>query len=598
MTIQTLAEISEIKLQQRIESFLEENEESLLEDNEESLLEEEKQQLIDSLLNGKIPELSGVTAIRGFMYQYYVAANYIIDMLFSESVWWDKVIFEYLDDIAVSGGEKIRFVQVKTKKERNVANYLTPRHIYKREDGKGSWLDKLFLFNTHVVEKTKQEMIQNKKLFTSFNSFEFELATNVQYNESMEIYEKDEDFCDDHDERDYQQVIKALEAKGKKSNFQGPEKGIVVDASYYNSTVTPTIWYLNRFRIKRYGDTHNLKASLIGKIVDKSSGNGDLYHKFKATIILDSLLQEIIKRTCQDDDSVSSNSFIFHKKDLERKFKGWCVNANNVAHLASEKDSVRAKFTKCFDRIEKNITSNNWGLELEKELTEALKNMRKYLDDQSLREEDPFVYQRFLQRLFNTSNSQSEFPFDDGHHGAYLENSLEVLLYLSVFYKQASGTTQEARLLFQELLSTGEIPDVVSLYNVCKKKDMELAMKIVRLSAKDCLVSKSFKHDYYCFIADPKLSGSSNPLLEMLDCLEEDSVHASISKPAIEGKKLQDMRITDHTENIKFLPIDPIYEFIEGLKVKRVSSFKTAKTIDTLRMFLRASYNEGRKKKS
>ncbi|MGE1043750.1 dsDNA nuclease domain-containing protein [Bacillus wiedmannii] len=593
MTTQAQVEISEIKLKQRIENFLEEN--------EENLLEEEKQQLIDTLLKGKIPELSGVTAIRGFMYQYYVAANYIMDMVFSKSAWWDKVVFEYLDDIAVSGGRKVRFIQVKTKKERNVLNHLTPSHMCKRTNGKGSWLDKLFLFNTHipeqkeVTENKKRGMVPYRELLSS--SLEFELATNVQYNDDMAIYEKEEDFRNYKSEDDYESVIKILEGNGKVAIFQGSEKGVIVDTSYYNRPLAPkAMWYLKRFRIKRYGNISFLRDSLIGKIKDNSSGNADLFHKYKAEIILDSLLQEIVKRTCQDDETVSSENFIFRKEELEKKFKEWTVQASNSAHLAAEQDSLRAKFTTCFNRIEQDIRSSNWEMNLQKELIDTLEDMRKYLDDQFQTEEDPFVYQRFLQRLFNTSNSQSGFPFDDGCHGPYLRRSLEILLYLSVLYKQVLGAQKNARLLFKELLSHEEMLDIFSLYNVCEQKDIEYAMKIVRISAKECFVSQSFKHDYYCFIADPELSDEEDDeILGMMDCLKADSIHVSVLDPASEEKNLQDMKITKQTENIKFLTTDPIYKFMKRLEKLRVSSFKNEEIIDVWRKFLVASYKKREK---
>ena len=34
-------------------------------------------------------------------------------MLFTHDVWWNKVVYELLDDIALHGEGKIRFVQVK-----------------------------------------------------------------------------------------------------------------------------------------------------------------------------------------------------------------------------------------------------------------------------------------------------------------------------------------------------------------------------------------------------------------------------------------------------------------------------------------------------
>ncbi len=591
--MQTKTGISRVKLHQRIEDFLEEN--------EENLSEEEKEQLTESILNGKVLDLSGVTAIRGFLYQYYVAASYMIDMLFSKDAWWDKVVFEFLDDIAVMDKMRVRFIQVKTKRESNVANYLTLGDMYQRKNGKGSWLDKLFIFNTHVPEETnisdktkKRKMIPNQKLLSSC-VLQFELATNVQYNKEIAIYEKEDNFRDDKDKSDYQSLIDALEGKKKRKkakkdkddqedkkdkeeqddknwSFQGPEKDIILDASCYNgSSAKNPIWYLERFRVKRYGNAQSLKDELIGKITSNTDGNYDTFHKFKATIVLDNLLNEIITRTCQDDDNISAEKFTFHKEDLKKQLDGWYVSASDIANAASERESLRARFTTCFERIEREIESSNLEINLNKELMDTVRKMRDSLDEQFYQKEDPFIYQRFLQRLFNLNNSHSRFPFDDSIDLNYLRRSLESLVYLSVLYKEASYTSKDAHLLFRKLLDFKEELGVFSLHNVREKEDLDVAMKRVRISAKECSVSQSFNHDYYCFIADP--AAKKTRTFNLKSRLKKDSVHASVSEPAVEEEGFQDIKITKQTENIKFLSTSLIHDFLKEL-VEQVSSFK------------------------
>ncbi|PES30319.1 dsDNA nuclease domain-containing protein [Bacillus cereus] len=591
MEIQNKTEISKVKLEKNIEEFLEEN--------EEKLSKEEKQRLIDSILAGNFLDLSGVTAIRGFLYQYYVAASYIVDMLFLESAWWDKVVFEFLDDIAVMGTMRIRFIQVKTKRESDIANYLTLGDLHQRKGGKGSWLDKLFIFNTHVPEKIdmsgktkKRTMIPNKKLLTSC-VLQFELATNVQYNKDMAIYEKDNKFHSDKDKSDYQPLIDALEGKKKRKktkieekekeekywSFQGPEEDIILDASCYNGPLAKQPnWYLDRFRIKRYGNVPYLRDELIGKIKSNTDGNLDAFHEYKATIVLDNLLLEIITRTCQDDDNISAEKFTFHKEDLKKQFDGWYVSASDIANAASERDSIRAKFITCFERIEREIESSNLEITLHMELMDTMRKMRDSLDEQFYQKEDPFIYQRFLQRLFNLNNSHSKFPFDDSIDSNYLGRSIKSLIYLSVLYKESSYTPINAHLLFRKLLDFQEDFGIFSLHNVREKEDLDVAMKRVRISAKECSVSQDFNHDYYCFIADP--AEKKKRKFNVKSRLKNDSINASISEPAVEEKDFQDIKITKQTENIKFLSTSLIHDFLEELKEEKVSSFKDKSIVE------------------
>lgn len=100
---------------------------------------------IEILLKGYSTDLGGLVAIRGFVYQYYVSIYYMLQMLHSKDAWWDCVVFELMDDIALVGENQIRFVQVKTIKEEGQAKIFTLGDLSKREKGElNSWLDKLF----------------------------------------------------------------------------------------------------------------------------------------------------------------------------------------------------------------------------------------------------------------------------------------------------------------------------------------------------------------------------------------------------------------------------------------------------------------------
>lgn len=541
--------------------------EAFLKDNEESLTDEERQKFLDAFLDGRHIDFSGVTAIRGFLYQYYVAAKYIIDMLFTHDVWWNKVVYELLDDIALHGEGKIRFVQVKTKRESDLVNNLTLGEICERTNSKGSWLDKLFLLNTHVFDSDEKKIIKNDDLFN--NELQFELATNVQFNKDIAVYTKDEKFYTDRDDSEYESLIKNL--RKLNLNWKIKEKGheFIFNVNNYDDSINNPIWYLQRFRIKRYGNIVALRAAIVDKIKTHTSGNLDEFHGYKAGIVLDCLIQEIIRKTCQDDDGISQENFIFRKEDLQRQFEEWCEFASNQANKASENDSLRERFMQCFVGLRNEIEAANWKPNLRDELVDGLTSMQDYLDQQFLTKEDSSSYQRFLQRLFYRNNSQGRFPFDDVKDTNYLYNSLKNLVYLFVLYKQVAYSPKEARLLFQKGLEDGGIWNVFSLYNTRGKEDIELAKKSVRISAAKCAVSQDFNHDYNCLVADYKKVRKRRAKVRGQS--QKDSVYASVAEPVLEKiDPLEyidsEMKITKKTENIKFSSIDFIEEFFAGLK--------------------------------
>lgn len=67
--------------------------------------------------------------------------------------WWDCVILEYFDDVTLLSKNKIRFIQVKTVRERSKnkhtpSNFTTREKLSKPKEDKerfNSWVEKIFL---------------------------------------------------------------------------------------------------------------------------------------------------------------------------------------------------------------------------------------------------------------------------------------------------------------------------------------------------------------------------------------------------------------------------------------------------------------------
>ncbi|WP_230163453.1 dsDNA nuclease domain-containing protein, partial [Peribacillus simplex] len=125
-----------------------------LEESEKLEVLHKKDEIVANLMAGKFRDLGGLTAMRGFVYQYYVSMYYMMSMISpTRESWWDAVVLEYFDDITLIGEEKIRFIQVKTIREggdknHQANNFYTRKSLDQVEDPKShfnSWVEKNIL---------------------------------------------------------------------------------------------------------------------------------------------------------------------------------------------------------------------------------------------------------------------------------------------------------------------------------------------------------------------------------------------------------------------------------------------------------------------
>lgn len=112
----------------------------------------------DVLIHSETSDDGGVIAMTGFYYQLLITTKYVLEMLEGK---WDKVVVDHHQDIIVYNNEKIRFIQVKTKKTANDNCLVSETNAY------NEWIPKLFV---------------NQKLFDNSNlKLEFELVSNCTF---------------------------------------------------------------------------------------------------------------------------------------------------------------------------------------------------------------------------------------------------------------------------------------------------------------------------------------------------------------------------------------------------------------------------------
>ncbi|WP_341963686.1 DUF4297 domain-containing protein (plasmid) [Planococcus maritimus] len=528
---------------------------------------EDREAFVSMILEGRNVDLSGVTAVRGFIYQYYIAAKYIVEMLFSEKSWWDKVMIEILDDVALVGQEQIRFIQAKTKRESDIDNHMNLNELYKRKKGKGSWLDKLFLLNLYIAD-SEQKTLKLENNFLENYTFQFELATNSTYHEDIAVYEKNDNFESNSKKEEYQKLKDAISKGNLEWEVVYGDETFKITENNYNNEIKNIDWYLQNFRVKRHGDILYLRKEIVDKIKSHTDGNMDQFHTYKSELILDMLLLEIIKKTCQDSDSTPFIDFVFDKETLIIKFDGWTETAELNASESATNNLYHKKFTSCFEIIKQDIENGNWKPHLKKELLETSEAFEKNLSDSVRTQIDSFAYQRIVNRIFNLNNFSSKVHINEVDTSRIV-TALRTYIYCLVFYGEAQYSSLDSILSFKKGIDINQNESVFSVYNARRSTDLEWAKKLVRTAAVKCAVSESYNHDFYCFVADVKNIKKKNNKRPK----EEDSIHASVTD-AVKGDGVilgmedvvSEKDITKIVENIKFRKISIVEDHFDYLQ--------------------------------
>lgn len=492
--------------------------------------ETEKQTAIRFLINGEPLELGGLTALRGFVYQYYVAAYYMVEMLDSDA-WWEEVLFEYIDDVTLLGKGKIRFVQVKTVREDWEDRHFTPNTFYKREKGTDSWLDTLFL----TYPKT-QELFEEQN-YTQFNdlAIEFELATNSTcgakdfkkyvlnkaYNISTKTSLKDD------------KLLKGINKKIEIKQEQDDGKTKTEEYDFFELTQLDADWCLRRFHINYLGALESLQQKIIGKLADRSYMNslleselnkkslpkGREIYNYISQKILGYIILNIVNRT-HSDESSKKEKLIFSKKELEQLFRDWQNKAlyeiQNELNVATK----RSFFYKCFEEIYDEINSS-WDSKFHGILIDTLSWVQQSLEKE-VQKGNQYAYEQFYNRLFylNNFNIVPSYRLEDS---SYLKTSLTYMMICLVFYPDRDFLFENAQLLFKRGKQGDEAWNIFAIYNAREEATYLHALRKIIVRAEECSLAKSLQQNYYFFIVsdDKNKYLDDNPFVSEMNITQD-----------------------------------------------------------------------------
>lgn len=518
--------------------------------NNINLTEEDTDLIINKLMNGEVPDSGGLTAIRGFVYQYYVTILYILKMVHPNSnVWWDKVVFEYFDDVALLSDEKIRFIQVKTKKEYTGKNIQTanmldrPKKIsaeLEKREHFNSWIDKLFLAYDRFIETNLEFLNCLDK--DKFKNPQFELVTNSTPNALTEIekYTTNSSF-------DMKNVITPEDDKIKSGITASKEiNGEHVDPlDIYKK---PLDFYLERLYINKLGPFAALKEEIEDLLKEIVDVNHDIQHTFVAGIFK-RLLSHLVSRTYRDDKKFDKKNLIFKKADIISDIKAWKTEILDSITSFTEDYSLLEMVNKAIDKLRLEFESFK-KKSLREELIDTLDWFKNQFNEQC--KQDARYTLIFLNKLFNLSSTIKHNIENDEDHKKYIKHSIFYIISCLVVYPQRRVDLESAQLLFHTGMNSKD-KLLFTIHNAREKQDEIYAKNKVLAAIKECQLSTNIKGEYFCLIVDEKQNTKENSTSDFATTFKINRV------------KEETPKIGDKPENMIFINKGNLENFFETL---------------------------------
>ncbi|MCP1187836.1 DUF4297 domain-containing protein [Priestia flexa] len=476
-------------------------------EKEKVSIDEEPETIIDKLMSGKLRDIGGLTAIRGFVYQYYVAIYYMIRMIYKKTdSWWNYVVIEYFDDVTLLSETDVRFIQVKTIRE-NTGNTITPSNFYERTKPKeeekeekeekvdnvnnrtyfNSWLDKLFFNYDYFIEKhlegtnlekdkysNPQFELTTNSPFSSINKLAY--ATNSEYNLGDSLKDKDK----------FLEKLKSVKIGGTEVSFN---QVMMKDLKFY----------LNRLFIQHLGSSIELKTTIIEMIME-TLDTSDIENYGISEHIFNKFFSKVFSTTYSDDPNISLADLTFSKEFVIKLFdegrsEGAEILANAVKH-----STAFSMFDRVTTALANDINSSYKNEKVKKELLDTLKWFYNSCLEEF--EKDPKYLLIFLNKLFEMEHNLPVNNYINGDNEYYLKNSIEYIVNCLAFYLEKKLMFTNASLLFHSGELNSQQKLLFTIHNAQNKKDTVSVKNSIATAIQYCEVTKRISEDFYCLILD------------------------------------------------------------------------------------------------
>ncbi|WP_185150975.1 dsDNA nuclease domain-containing protein [Peribacillus simplex] len=551
-----------------------------LEESEKLEVLHKKDEIVANLMAGKFRDLGGLTAMRGFVYQYYVSMYYMMSMISpTRESWWDAVVLEYFDDITLIGEEKIRFIQVKTIREggdknHQANNFYTRKSLDQVEDPKShfnSWVEKNILNYDYFLESNTVEDITDK------NSYEpqFEIVTNTKKSSlsSLKKYTENINY----------EITDSVSAEGEiedaikeddvfKKAIQKPINKF--DYSFEDYAQMDIDYYLKRLYINKLGSTRELYEDTLN-MIEETVYVTDIRAKSIAEHIFNRMFSFVISNSHEDnEDKIKKSELIITKAQINYLIQGWLVEAKELISESSYYDSAWGIFETTIGSLETEFKEQFANGSLKAELLTQLDWLNNHITA-SNRENSTYCVSIF-NKIFNGNNNLSIWDFEHGDIRSNLKESLRFIVYFTVFYESHSEVYHNAKMLFHEGKSSVIDNVLFTIYHARNKLNKVTSIEKIKSSLDECHVSRHITFDLYCLLIGSK-KDVLNPLASKI------SAKFKITTDVDSLKK-----ITEVPDHMKFVDVSELEDFFESFKQEGIDldSFKEIELLPSWKEYL------------
>jgi len=551
-----------------------------LEESERNEVLHKKEEIIANLMAGKFRDLGGLTAMRGFVYQYYVSMYYMMSMISpTRERWWDAVVLEYFDDVTLIGEEKIRFIQVKTIREggdkyHQPNNFYTRKSLEQADDARShfnSWVEKNILNYDYFLESNTVENIFHK------NSYEpqFEIITNTKKSSlsSLKNYTENINYEIKYNVDSDGEIEDAIKEDDVfKKAIQKPITKF--DYSFEDYAQMDIDYYLKRLYINKLGSTRELYEDTLN-MIEEAVEVTDIRSKSIAEHIFNRMFAFVILNSHEDnEDKIKKSELIITKEQINDLIDGWSVEAKELISESSYYDSAWGILVTTIVSLQTEIKEQFANGRLKAELLTQLEWLNDHITA-SNRENSTYCVSIF-NKIFNGNNNLSIWDFEHGDIKSNLKESLRFIVYFAVFYESHSEVYHNAKMLFHEGKS-GVIDNVLfTIFHARKKLNKVTSIEKIKSSLDECHVSRHITLDLYCL-----LIGSKKDLLNPL--ASKISANFKITNNVDSLKK-----ITEVPGHMKFVDGSELEDFFEGFKEEGIEleSFKAIELLPSWKEYL------------
>jgi Cap4 dsDNA endonuclease len=550
-----------------------------LEDPEKQEILQNKEQIITSLMAGELRDLGGLTAMRGFVYQYYVSMYYMISMIYPKhNSWWNSVILEYFDDITLISENKIRFIQVKTIKEGGSKNHQ-PNDFYKRKlldkplnkkDYFNSWVEKNILNYDYFLESTVIDGVDKSTI-----SPQFEIVTNTKKSSlsSLDHYTGNIDFEIKDVVDIHGNVTKVINDNDKlKQAILKPIDGLNLKfEDYAKKTID---YYLRRLYINKLGSTRELYDDILD-MIEETVLITDIRAKSVAEYIFKKMFQFVISNSHEDNEErLKKSELIVTELQIKHLVQEWVTEAKELISESSYYDSAWAIFNRALWELELEFQAEFANGNLKAELLTELQKVNEHIT-QSNRENSTYCVS-ILNKIFNGNNNLSMWDFEHGNAKSNLKESLRFIIYFMVFYDDNSEVYNNAKMLFHEGKSSLIDNILFTLYHARNSSNKVTSIEKIKLCLNECHIIRQITLDLYCLLIGTKKDSINQAAASIATMFSVTDTTNSLHK------------ITDVPDNMRFVDAGEVEDFFEGFKKKEIvlDSFKQNELLPAWKKYL------------